>query len=155
MRICMKISHWLLFSTALLLVMSFVSSKQSDRFVSSDKVVVILEHQDNNHFLTESLVKERIQNHFGYHVDSVQLADINLNSLEHFLKTQDEVKKVEVYRTVDGKLFLKATERKPIVRIIHSNGQSNYLDVEGEFMPLSNEYSAHTLIVTGHINESS
>ena len=155
MKRALNIGFWIVFCVGLMFTLGFVGEKQSSRKIGKQHVQIAVVHHGQNQFLNEEILKNRIAYYFGYDIDSVQLDRIDLNALEEFLHRQDEVKNVQVFKSVDGHIFLEVTERNPIVRLIHSNGQSNYLDVHGNYMPLSTDYTAHVLVVSGAFNESS
>lgn len=146
---------WLVFATGVLFLMSFVSRKQNGLVVSSDTLVIDIQHDNENAFITGDIVKERVAAKLGYELDSVDLNEIDLTELEYCVIDMDEVHSAEVYRSIDGELTIELKERVPIIRVLHSNGMSNYIDEEGHYMGLSSVYSAHIPIVTGHFNESS
>ncbi len=73
---------------------------------------------------------------------------IDLNSLEKQVLSHPMVENATAYITVDGQLRISVKQRTPIGRINTNNG-SYYIDKQGQFMPLSKNYSARVPIVTG------
>ena len=73
---------------------------------------------------------------------------IDLNGLEKQVLSHPMVENATAYITVDGQLRISVKQRTPIGRISTSNS-SYYIDKQGEFMPLSENYSARVPIVTG------
>jgi len=149
-----NIVSWTLFIAGVLFTMSFVSNRTTRVHLSTDKLNFEFVRPSDNSFLTESIVKQRIAIKLGYQLDSMAMSSVNLEALELQIKAMPEVKAVEVYKTVNGKLNMRITERKPIVRVIHQNGMSNYIDEEGDYMGLSSHFSDHLPVVTGYFNES-
>lgn len=150
----LNISLWLLFGTGVLFLMSFVNSRQNEIKVSHSQLVFEIKRSGEDGFLNEELLQKYISIQVGQKINGTNINDISLSDLESYLSKLAEVKHVEVYRSIDGHLFVEVTEREPIVRVFHENGMSNYIDQDGMYMPLSNSYTAHLPVVTGHVNES-
>ena len=72
--------------------------------------------------------------------------DINIYLLEEFLDAHPNVKKAELYLTIDGDLCVDVKQRKPLVRIFEQD-TSYYLDEHYERFSLSDRYSARVLQV--------
>ena len=62
------------------------------------------------------------------------------------------VEKVKVFMSIDGVIKTVITQRTPIARI-HSGEDVYYLDKQGVKMPLSVNYSARVLLVSGNVVE--
>ena len=77
---------------------------------------------------------------------------LDLNRLEHSLRSHDMVKNAQVYLTIGGQLNVKIQQREPIARV-HSS-PSFYIDDDGLLMPLSPIYSARVPIVTGIVDST-
>ena len=106
---------------------------------------------DGNLFIThETVNKLLIQN--GEGVTNVPKEILDLNGLENALKSNTMIKAAEVYLAVDGKVRADVIQRKPIARV--STNASYYIDDEGQYMPLSINYSAHVPIVTGYVEKN-
>jgi cell division protein FtsQ len=55
---------------------------------------------------------------------------------------------------MNGALEINIVQRRPILRIIKSDGSSFYIDENGAKMPVSQAYTAHVPIVTGNLFEA-
>ena len=77
---------------------------------------------------------------------------LDLNRLEHDLRSHDMVKNAQVYLTISGQLKVEIQQRKPIARVYSS--PSLYIDYEGSIMPLSPIYSARVPMVTGFVDST-
>jgi len=111
------------------------------------KTVDIKFERGNNLFMTYEMVnKLLIQN--GKAVKNQAKSLIDLNKLEKQVLSHPMVENSTTYITVDGQLKVSVKQRTPIGRI-NTNSDSYYIDRKGQFMPLSNNYSARVPIVTG------
>ena len=127
---------------------AFSSSRNEAKKVSELEVSFL---GDNNLFINhESVNKLLIQN--GVSVTNVPKEILDLNGLENALKSNAMIKTAEVYLAVNGKVQADVVQRKPIARV--STNASYYIDEEGEYMPLSTNYTAHVPIVTGFVEKN-
>ena len=72
--------------------------------------------------------------------------DINIYLLEEFVNEHPNIKKAELYLTLDGALSIDLKQREPLVRVFEGN-ESYYLDEEMNHFALSDQYSARILQV--------
>jgi cell division protein FtsQ len=106
---------------------------------------------DNNLFITHEMVNKLLIVN-GENVTKVPKEILDLNGLENMLKSNAMIKTAEVYLAVNGKVRADVVQRKPIARV--STNASYYIDDEGQFMPLSTNYTAHVPIVTGSVEKN-
>ncbi|MDO1501505.1 cell division protein FtsQ/DivIB [Winogradskyella maritima] len=106
----------------------------------------------DNLFLTqENVSKLLIQNQAGS--SNAHKEMIDLNQLETALNSNPLIKTAQVFKSVDGVLTAKIEQKRPIARV-HTNA-SYYVDDEGSYMPLSDNYSARVPLVTGKVRKNS
>ncbi|WP_435415398.1 cell division protein FtsQ/DivIB [Polaribacter aestuariivivens] len=123
---------------------SFSTKRNNQKKVS--KIEVEFEAGDNN-FLTHAMVnKLLIQNDTS--VKNQAKSVIDLYSLENSVAKNPYVEKTAVFLSINGVLKSIVKQRTPIVRII-SDKESYYVDNQGVKIPLSSNYSARVLLVSG------
>jgi cell division protein FtsQ len=127
---------------------SFSSIRNEVRKLGSPVVEFV---DGDNNFLTHAMVnKLLIQN--GDSIKNQAKSVINLYSLENKVAQNPYVEKASVFLTIDGALKSIIKQRTPIARIIDKNG-SYYVDKQGVKIPLSANYSARVLLVSGIYND--
>ncbi|MDY8136467.1 hypothetical protein [Aquimarina sp. 2201CG5-10] len=100
--------------------------------------------QEQNRYVNEQTVnKLLIQN--PEQVTSVGKEILVLNTVEKELDAHKMVEDSDVYLTVNGELRARIKQRTPIARV--NAVTPFYVDVTGNTMPLSNNYSAHVPLV--------
>nr|WP_295925866.1 cell division protein FtsQ/DivIB [uncultured Dyadobacter sp.] len=90
-----------------------------------------------------------------------RLKDVALNDLENRVRRNKLIKKCQVFRDLRGNIVVEVEQEKPLARWINTsdNGEMRntsgyYINHEGVFFPLSESYSARTLLVSGpYFNE--
>lgn len=106
---------------------------------------------ENNLFVThETVSKLLIQNQRS--VKNLAKETLDLNQLEKSLKSNQMIKSAEVYVTVDGSVKADIEQKTPIARV--NTAESYYVDDEGFYMPLSNNFTARVPLVTGFVKKN-
>jgi cell division protein FtsQ len=123
---------------------SFTSIRNQQKKVSE----IIVEFEDgDNHFLTHAMVnKLLIQNNET--VQNQAKSVIDLYNLENNVSKNPYVEKAAVFLTVQGVLKSVIKQRTPLARVVNKN-DSYYIDKQGIKVPLSDNYSARVLLVSG------
>ncbi|MEM0931933.1 MAG: hypothetical protein AAGJ12_05680 [Bacteroidota bacterium] len=103
---------------------------------------------DNNLYIDESSVNKLLIQKYGQFTNRAK-EHVVLNTIEQEIRSNDMVKKAQVYVTIDSKLVSKIVQRNPIGRV--EGASKFYLDDEGRRMPLSKLHSARVPIITGKI----
>jgi cell division protein FtsQ len=111
---------------------------------------ISIENPENNHFIDSVVVMDRIQ---GSSILGSKINEVSDSKIESLLENDPHIKKAEVYKDVDGTLFIKVWQRNAMLRVINKEGESYYVDEENIKMPLSENYTARVLVCNGNIDE--
>ena len=109
------------------------------------KVQIQVDTEGDLFFINTEMVEEMI---FSKEDSLIGKAyeDINIYLLEEFVNEHPNIKKAELYLTLDGALSVDVKQREPLVRVFEGN-ESYYLDEEMDKFALSDHYSARVLLV--------
>ena len=128
---------------------SFTSVRNDQKKVA--KIEVNFE-EGNNNFLTHFMVnKLLIQN--DTIVANQAKSVIDLYKLEKNVSKNPYVEKAAVFLTIGGVLKTNIKQRTPVARIFSRN-DSYYVDKQGVKVPLSKNYSARVLLISGVENSA-
>jgi cell division protein FtsQ len=128
---------------------SFTSVRNDQKKVT--KIEVKFE-EGNNNFLTHFMVdKLLIQN--DTIVANQAKSVIDLYRLEKNVSKNPYVEEVAVFLTIGGVLKTNIKQRTPVARIFSSK-DSYYVDKQGVKVPLSKNYSARVLLISGIENSA-
>lgn len=151
MRNWKNILLWTISSVALLFLLGFVNQKQSEQICR--KLVVNIDRSNGNYFIDEEDIHAMV-----YHeIDTIlgrKIRSINSEKLELKINNHPAVEATEVYKTIDGQLFVDVHQRTPIVRIFNRQGENFYIDSTGKLMPPSSSYTSRVLVASGYIYDS-
>ncbi len=134
----------------LLVVLGFVTRHQNQ--MPCKGVEIRISSSAGMYFLDRDDVYHQLVNA----ADSVEgrpMISIDTRHIEDAIASMPEVKKADVFKTIDGQLRVHVDLRVPVARVLHPNGTSFYIDEDGEMMPLSPRYMARVLLVNGHIKQ--
>lgn len=127
---------------------AFSSIRNNERKVTKPVVSFL---GDNNLFITnETVSKLLIQNQGG--LKNVPKEILDLGKLENALNSNPMIKSAEVYVAVNGTLKADVKQKRPVARVC--TNASYYIDDEGNYMPLSSNYTARVPLVTGVIEKN-
>lgn len=80
---------------------------------------------------------------------SKPLASIALDRIEEHLEALPHVASAEAWIGAGDRLRVRLAQRVPVVRVMHSEPVSYYLDIHGEKLPTSATFTARVPVVTG------
>lgn len=132
----------------LFLLIAFSARKQSG--VVCKNIVVDLENTNENHFLEEADILKIIENS-GQTIIGKNIEEINLRTLEAKLEQDKHISNAEMFGDVKGNLTVNVTLRRPIARLIRTDGPDAYVAEDGKVMETSEKYSARIILVSGDI----
>jgi len=141
-----------LFFLVLVVAMAFLYSFSSVKNFNKTIGKVVVEFEEgSNDFLTQEMVnKLLIQNQ--QRVKNQRKSVIDLQGLEYSVLSNPYIESATVFFTIDGVLNAIVKQRTPVARINTFNS-SYYVDKQGVVVPLSDNYSARVLLVTGNVNK--
>lgn len=149
----MKRFNWptirlLLMLALVIFLYSFTGKRNLNRKVTKAEVVFVGENQL---FVKQQAVnKLLIENRQA--PKTIAIDALDLNKLEKTIDSHPLIDKSEVSVSVDGVLKAVVKQKTPIARI-NGKGASFYIDYKGNKMPLSENYTARVLLVSGEIND--
>ena len=143
MRSFLNISYLFLIVTVLFYI-SWSSLFHLD-LQKCSKVQIQVDTEGDLFFINTEMVEEMIFSKEDSLIGK-SYKDINIYLLEEFVNEHPNIKKAELYLTLDGTLSIDVKQREPLVRVFEGN-ESYYLDEEMNHFALSDQYSARVLQV--------
>ncbi len=141
---------WLFLTGTLVVTLGFTEKKRTE--IRCNQILVRILDSNDNHFLKTNDILNYLNEH-NFKLKDEFISTLPLNELETELKRMSHIYNVQVYTTIDGKIFIDVIQRTPMLRVINYNYESYYVDHEGVLFPLSENYTARVLVATGNLNE--
>lgn len=104
---------------------------------------------ETNYFIDQHDVEALLKKAAGGELKGQRLAGMNLKEMESALEKSNWISNAVVYVDNQEVLHVKVTEKEPVARIFTVNGNSYYIDKNGDRMPLSDKLSAKVPVITG------
>ncbi len=145
------IGAWLL---VLLLCVGMAESQLSKQ--QCNNLLVKVDYDSGVRFISKSDIEKILTDNGNHPIHGNRQKNIQLKLLEKRIRENKLIKDCQVYHDLDGNLVVDVEQEKPLARWINTsqNGEwrtSNgfYINAEGDFIPLSDRYSARVLLVSG------
>ncbi|HTE29157.1 MAG TPA: hypothetical protein VK666_02200 [Chryseolinea sp.] len=134
---------------ALLAVGSIIAFTERRRAnVNLNDITIKMVNIGENHFLDENdimaLMDLNKQNLKGASFDQIDMREV-----EKKIKRQPFVADAQLYTDLKGNLMVKASLRRPIARIVRSDGPDGYIAEDGTVMPVSEKFTTRVVLVSG------
>ena len=140
------------FAIGIYLVFAFTKlNKPDESNLICTKVNINIQDEMTNGFLDAKEIKKRLKAKKIYPLEK-PLNKISTRHIEETLMQSPFVKSAECYKTQDGLVDIKLTQRMPIVRIKSINNEDYYVDDHYQIMP-NTKYTSDMIIATGYINK--
>lgn len=151
MKLALKISIWFLLVGGAIALLAFTNKANNDTLCK--EVIVSINHDEENYFVEEKDILQMAYQR-GDSLKGQTLASIDVFALETIFNTHPSIQKTDVYKSIDGKLYINVKQRRPIARIINYVNESYYIDNFGKLMPMSENYTARVPVFCGRIPNS-
>lgn len=143
---------WCGLTAGLLLCLAFI--RRQETALRCSEVIVHIHPTEAAYFVDRGMVLRTIRKDGNEKkIIGTDIQAINTPRLELALRRNPMIKTAEVYSDMNGRLYINIWQRRPVLRIINSFGESYYLDEDGLKMPVSPDYTARVPVATGYIFE--
>lgn len=131
-------------------LVGFSVRKNACRKVESLKVVI--EHQKNNYFLNDSIVKNILEED-GHSIMDTPIGNLDVYELEKKINESPYVDTAQVCKDIYGNIRVNIEQKEPIARVNTARDEF-YITTDGKRMPISKVYSAPVIMVAGDVKEA-
>lgn len=148
------IKRLVLIATAFVLLGFIVwSINKRESSLSGELKINVVPLENGRNLMTIGDIQKIIQRNFVFNLEEekVPLGKLKVGEIERVLEEEPFVLDAEVFVDAQNQLFISATQRKPIIRVIDKDNQTYYMDSTGRQMPMSDHSTARVIIATGEI----
>ena len=135
-------------------VVIMIAAVGQQRRVTCTEVGIHINDRTGLFFIDETDVKKVFKDLCGDHLEGTPIKMIDLNMLENALRKNPFVKNAEVYAGTNGELHVTIDMKRPILRVINSNGVSYYITENAELMPVSDKFTSRVPVATGNVGST-
>jgi cell division protein FtsQ len=146
----LNVSLWTLAIAGLWISFSFVGKQGNNMPVSGLNITI--HNNEENQFINEDNVKEFLDQR-GDKIVKEKFSNVSIPTIEKALNSHPAIENAEVAADVNGEMIINVKQRTPVCRVINLDGESYYIDSQSKLMPLSDNFTARVLVVSGNITE--
>ena len=147
MKKVFNILSWLTLIVVIVLLMAFSVKKQK---AVDCKVFEVVVAQSKNHFVNEKIINNLLKEKNLHPLGRIK-TEIAMDEMEKSISNHTFIKEVNAYSDIAGNVAVEIVQKRPIARISTAIN-SFYIDENGKKMPLSDTFTARTLVISGNIN---
>lgn len=127
-------------------IIAFTERMKDDATVRGIRISI--ENVHDNHYLEEKDVMKLMR------IDSdnlrgTDLSKVNFSAVEDRIRQSPYVRSAEVYSDLKGNLIVRVSLRRPVARIVQSDGPDAYIGEDGTIIPVSGKFSSRVILVSG------
>ena len=147
MKKLFNILSWLTLIAVIILLMAFSVKEQK---AADCKVFEVVVAQSENHFVNEKIINNLLKDK-NLHPLGKTKTKIAIDEMERIIANHALIKEVNAYSDIAGNVAVEIVQKRPIARISTAIN-SFYIDEDGKRMPLSDVFTARTLVISGNVN---
>ena len=146
--ITLNLLTWTLLAVYLSFSLRYTSQRKKEQLCREVRVTVLDSAERN--FITPAMVRawfaaEKMK------LVGTELSSINTLELERFVRRRGFVRTARVYTSMDGRLNVELTQRRPVVRFNTQNGYNFYVTDDGYVLPQQRYFVVYVPVVTGYV----
>jgi cell division protein FtsQ len=127
-------------------LIAFTERMKSD--VTVREIQISIENIHENHYLDEKdvlkLMRLNTENLRGATLDK-----LNFSEIENRIRQNPYVADAELFSDLKGNLMVTVSLRRPIARVIQSDGPDAYIGEDGTIMPVSDRFASRVVLISG------
>ena len=116
--------------------------------VTVSAIQISMENIHENHYLDEKDIMKLMRLN-AENLKGASLNQLNFSEIEHRIRQSPFVSDAELYCDLKGNLMVKVALRRPIARIVQSDGPDAYIGEDGTIIPISDKFSSRVVLVSG------
>lgn len=140
-------------AAALLAVCALIgfSEREQGRIVCKN-VFVEVSNDHENYFMDEAEVLRLVASMQPGMIGS-DMDDLILKDIEKKLMTDAHIQDAQLFSDLKGNIVVSVELRRPLARIVRSQGPDAYIAQDGTIMSVSDKYTSRVLLVSGGFGE--
>lgn len=114
-----------------------------------NSISVSISNQFDNYYLDNNEILKLVTDNENRKFVGSNVRDLDLRMIEKELLNEKFIKNAEMFIDLKGNATVSVELRRPIARIIQKDGPDAYIDIEGEILPVSEQFTSRVLLVSG------
>jgi cell division protein FtsQ len=136
----------------LIVIPVFLASSANSRPCGG--IVIEISDSSDYHFVTKRQILNLAYGNSS-RIAGKPVKEVSISAIENRIKGLRELKKTEVYVSIDGIIHVFLEQRTPVMRVMPGDGGDFFVDEDGVVVRRRNLYNPRLHIVEGNVNISS
>jgi cell division protein FtsQ len=136
----------------LIIIPVFLASSANSRPCGG--IVIEISDSSDYHFVTKKQILSLAYGNSS-RIAGKPVKEVSISAIENRINGLHELKKAEVYISIDGVVHVYLEQRTPVMRVMPGDGGDFFVDEEGVVVRRRNLYNPRLHIVEGNVNISS
>jgi len=136
---------------AVLFVVVLSSAVSHQRQAVCSGTTIQIDTYNGSEFLTVQEIKSRIDYLTGGTAEGTLLSGVDFSALEKDIEKNPYIDNAEVYTDQTHRIVAQIIQRRPIMRVINSDGVSYYVGEKNERIPLHHTFTPHVIVALGNV----
>ena len=112
------------------------------------EIRIAIENIYENHYLDEKDVMKLMRLN-AENLRGASLSKLNFSQIEARIRQSPYVRDAELYSDLKGNIMVNVSLRRPLARIIQSDGPDAYIGEDGTIMPMSEKFYSRVVLISG------
>lgn len=138
-------------SVAALFVIVLTSAIQRQHQLVCRSIQVKVDYDSGLAFLSENEIKDKVNYLNGGDITGKRLSAVDFRGLEKEIRKNPYVKSVQIFVDQAQGVTVEVFQKRPILRVINSDGVSYYIGENNDRIPLSNNFTSHVAVALGNV----
>ncbi|MES2621768.1 MAG: hypothetical protein V4615_13035 [Bacteroidota bacterium] len=138
-------------SCAALFIVVLTSAVQKQNELTCKNLQVKIDYDSGLAFLNEQEIKDHLNYLSGEKILGRKLTGIDFRTLEKEVEKNPFVDEAEIFVDQQQSMVVKVTQKRPILRILNSDGVSYYISERNERIPVNDKFTSHVAIAIGYV----
>lgn len=136
-------------SILVIVVLYFARQSQLTTVMNEPDIIIRI---DGEPLIMKTEIQDYLRKEELY-LPNMTFSQVQFDRIERELKNMSEILDVKVYANIGNNWVIDIQQRKPIVRIFNTKGQTFYIDEKGSIVDANVYHVSRTLVASGHIHD--
>ena len=116
--------------------------------VTVSAIQISLDNIYENHYLEEKDIM-KLMRLDPQNLRGANISKLNFSEIEARIRQSPYVSDAELYSDLKGNLMVNVSLRRPVARIVQSEGPDAYIGEDGTIMPVSEKFTSRVVLISG------
>jgi cell division protein FtsQ len=138
-------------SGVVLFVVVLSSAAEKKKSLTVKSLAVHVDYESGINFIDDKGITEQLNSLSGGSLFGRKIEAVDWRTLEHILLRNPYIEDAQLFTDQQQIVHVQLVQKRPIIRVINSNGVSYYISENNERMPLCDKFTPNVPIVLGQV----